>query len=198
MSWWSDDVGLVLVTAPSVEPLSLADAKAWLRVQHTAEDDLITDLIVAARQRAELLSERQLITATWRLTLDSFPSGNGGLVIPRPRLISVTSITYVDTAGTTTTMPAADYIADTDSEPGWIVPAYGDIWPTPRVQANAVKVTYTAGYGAAATNVPKELILGIKGHVAVHYQKRMDPGEMDRIDQVFRNYWHGNCHLSLQ
>ena len=64
---------LQLVTPPAEEPVSLAEAKLHLRVDFPNEDALITALIAAARQAAETLTGRQLVTARWKLVLDSFP-----------------------------------------------------------------------------------------------------------------------------
>ena len=64
---------LQLVTPPAEEPVSLADAKLHLRVDFTDDDALITSLIAAARQAAETLTGRQIVTARWKLVLDSFP-----------------------------------------------------------------------------------------------------------------------------
>ena len=65
---------LKLITAPAAEPVLLADAKLHLRVDHIADDDLITSLITAAREAAEHLTGRALITQTWERVLGAFPS----------------------------------------------------------------------------------------------------------------------------
>lgn len=70
-----------LVTAPAAEPLSLADAKAFLRVEHGDDDAIIASLIVAARNHIEALTRCVLITQTWRLVLDRWP--DGGRIVPR-------------------------------------------------------------------------------------------------------------------
>lgn len=148
-----------LVTPPTVEPVSLDEAKEHLRVLSDDTDAEIESMIVAARQMVESGEswslERSLITTTWRVVLDRFPKC---IELPRPPLISVSSITYVDTNGTTQTLSPSLYQVDSHNEPGRIVPAYGQVWPVTRDQINAVTVTYTAGYGATAASVP----MGIK------------------------------------
>lgn len=64
---------LNLVTAPAVEPVSLAEAKLNMRVDIDDEDDLVLSDVVAGRERVELETGRQLITATWQLWLNGFP-----------------------------------------------------------------------------------------------------------------------------
>jgi uncharacterized phiE125 gp8 family phage protein len=64
---------LQLVTAPAGEPITLLEAKQHLRVDVDDDDALIGSLITAARQAAETLTGRQLMTARWRLVLDAFP-----------------------------------------------------------------------------------------------------------------------------
>ena len=66
-------MGLYLITPPAAEPVSLVDAKAWLRVSFTNDDTLISSLITAARFYAENYLNRQLVTATWELRNDIFP-----------------------------------------------------------------------------------------------------------------------------
>lgn len=71
-------MALVIVTPPSVEPISLSEAKSHLRVDSdfTADDNLIGGLIVAARQEAEQICRRALIKQTWKLAIDQFPAPN--------------------------------------------------------------------------------------------------------------------------
>lgn len=142
------------VSGPSVEPLTLAEAKAQVRVTNSAEDALIERYIKAARMHAEASLERTLITTQWRLILDAFPDA---IRLPNPKIQSVESIMFADTNGATQTLDPLDYVVDTTSEPGWIVPAVGKAWPETLFSVNTVEVLYTAGYGDAATDVPEPI-----------------------------------------
>jgi len=159
-------MALKLITPPATEPVSLAEVKTHLRVDITDDDDLITALVVAAREYCEAFQNRAYITQTWELTLDEFPETP--LVIPKPPLQSVSSVKYIDYEGTETVFDAANYIVDTSSEPGRLTLAYGVTWPTVTLQRlNGVKITFTAGYGDSASDVPqtvKQAILLLVGH----------------------------------
>jgi len=162
-------MGLKLVTAPAEEPVSLALAKAHLRVTASEEDALIQSLIIAARDQAETFTRRRFITQTWDLVLDCFPWWR--LELPNAPLQSVSSITYIDTAGGSQTLDAAKYLVDAKTDPGRLEPAYGEVWPTTRLQMNAVTVRFVCGYGLAAA-VPqpiKHAMLLLIGHL---YQNR--------------------------
>lgn len=143
-------MSLYLVTAPTIEPVTVEEAKGTARVDITADDGLIYSLIVTARTLAETITGRQMVTATYRQKLDRFPSAaiNGQLYLelPKPPLQSVSSITYVDTAGDTQTLSSDLYTVDTDSEPGRVILDYGESWPSTRDVAQAVTITFVAGY----------------------------------------------------
>jgi len=159
---------LELQSAPAVEPISLDEAKAHLRVDSSDEDDLITSLIQAAREYAEEFLGRALITQTWDWYLDDFPSSDSvPLYVPKPPLQSVMSIQYVDSNGDTQTWDSSEYDVDVKSDPGRIAPAYGESYPDPRDQLNAVTIRFTAGYGDSASDVPQRIrqaLLLILGH----------------------------------
>ena len=157
-----------VTTAPSVEPVSLAEAKEHLRVIHDDDDAYIELLITAARAYVEEHSARALCTQTITLKLPRFPAR---IELPRPPLASVTSITYVDGDGTTQTLSSSNYRVSTSGEPGFIDPAYNISWPTTRDIADAVTVVYVAGYGAAAA-VPSLVKQAIKLMVAHLYETR--------------------------
>ena len=104
---------LTLVTPPAEEPVSLTEAKLHLRVDFAEDDALITALITAARQAAETITGRQLVTARWKMTLDSFPgptltsilAGQAfslpghAILLHKCPVQSIVSIQYLDTAG---------------------------------------------------------------------------------------------------
>lgn len=164
---FAEQYGLVQTVAPTTEPLTVAEAKQHLRVRHAAEDTLISGIISAARLMCETRLHKQLVTATWVMKMDTFPRGTV-IRLPRPPLQSVTSVTYLDELGASQTLSASYYDVDTYSLPGRIClrPEYS--WPgTENGRANAVTVTYVAGYGAAATIPPsvKSAMLLLIGHL---------------------------------
>ena len=180
--------GLTLVTPPAAEPVTLAEAKAHLRVDIANDDSLITDLIASARQAAESHTRRALVTQTWRLSLDRFPGKPlpwwdgvregaeipepaNAVELPRPPLQSVTAVTAYDDTDAATVMPAADYFVDTDREPGRIVLRSGKTWPSVTRVANGVEVVFVAGYGAASA-VPQAIRQGILMLVGHTYENR--------------------------
>lgn len=167
--------GLSVATPPASEPVSTAEARAHLRIDHVDDDAYIAALITAARSVVEERLRRALITQTLTLTMDHFPGAHdaldalvhaaGVIRLPRSPVQSVSSITYVDDSGVTQTLSASGYRVDTSSVMARIEPAYGETWPTTRPVSNAVTVTFVAGYGAAAA-VPlpiKQAVLVLVG-----------------------------------
>lgn len=165
------NVSLKLSKAPSSEPVTLTEAKLHLRVDTTADDTLIAGLITAARITAENISWRALVTQTWELILDAFP-WKRLIVLPRPPLQKVVSITYKIAAGTEQTFAAANYVVDTDSDPGRLALASTASWPGDELYPlGAVKVQFDAGYGDAddVPQIYKQAILLLVGH---YYENR--------------------------
>lgn len=177
-----------LKTAPAAEPVDLATIKTHLRIGTTdaAEDNLVEDMITAARQMAESFTQRAFISQTWELLLDNFP-GSGvarrALVLPYAPLSSVVSIKYIDTAGVEQTLDGSKYVVDADTVPGRINLAYGESWPAVRDQPNAVTVEFIAGYGTTAADVPDLIRQAIKMIVGHMFENREDtaPGNLREI-----------------
>ena len=191
----------ILVTAPTEEPVSLAEAKLHLRVDDNADDALIAALITAARQHAENDTRRALVTQTWRLALDQFPvpgvnigsanwygpqwgnspgplttlraDGRTGfeLFLDHSPVVSVDLIQYIDQDGVTQTLAPSAYKLDNVTAPARLMPAYGTTWPGTRNEINAVSVTYTCGYGGAAA-VPETIKRWILLRVGALYENR--------------------------
>jgi uncharacterized phiE125 gp8 family phage protein len=171
----------------SVEPVTLAEAKRHLRetLVDTDNDTDISRLITAARHACEERLQRTLITTTWQLTLDAFPEA---IKVPMPRLIAVSSLAYLDAAGASQVLDPADYLVDALSEPGYIVPAVDLAWPATQERINAVTVTYTAGYGAAASAVPAPLKQWILLVVGDMYKERDLSSVQPAVPQDFAQF----------
>lgn len=180
---------LTQTAAPSVEPVSRTEAKLFMRVDHTVDDDLIDALITAARLEVENYTGRQLITATYVMRMDEWPR-NSEIVMPRAPLQSVTSVQYVDTSGTTQTLTAnTDYTVDIYRNPGRIIPARNKTWPSTYGHINDVIVTYKAGYGDAATNVPgplKQACKMIIAHLYEHREQFLDGVQIVKVETAER------------
>ena len=168
---------LQLITPPAEEPVSLIEAKLHLRVEFDEDDTLIASLISAARQAAETLTGRQFTTARWKLVLDGFP--RGAIALAKCPVQSVVAVNYQDMNSMVQTMPASTYTVDTACEPGRITPTFGQIWPVCLPQIGAVRVTFDAGYGAAA-QVPDGIKSWIKLRVGSLYAHREEMAVLSR------------------
>lgn len=166
--------GLVEITAPALEPVTLAEAKLHLRVDTSADDALITTLILAARTLAEEVSGRAFIDQTWDWFLDEFENSDTLLRIPKPPLNSIVTLKYIDEDGATITLAASEYKVDTASEPGRVVPAFDKTWPATRDEINAVEIRFLAGFGTATADVPDRFKAAIKLIVGGWYEFRED------------------------
>ena len=176
-------LNLVVVTAPTEEPVTVAQVKAQARVETTADDALIAVYLSAARELCEEMARRAFTTQTLRLSLDEWPCGRV-IKLPRPPLISVTSIVYTDDDGIATTWPAANYVVDTDSEPGRILPDPDVVWPVGETlrAAGGIKITYQAGYGAAAA-CPKKYQMAVL-LLAAHLYERREAAADAKMEEI--------------
>jgi len=147
-------VSLVRTVAPTAYPIDVGDLRTHSRLTTVGDDAYLLELIEAATEFIEGYLDRALIHSTWVLRLPSFVDP---IYLPRSPVSSVTSVQYVDTAGTTQTLDTAVYEADTYADPGQIRRKYEQVWPQVREQENAVIVTYVAGYGATKASVPPDL-----------------------------------------
>lgn len=160
---------LKLQTAATVLPVSLVEAKLHLRVDGTGEDTLITSLIGAATLDAEHLMGRAVMPQKWQVTLAAFCNS---IDLQRPPVTGVDSVKYVNTAGVLTTIDQSVYqFVSGNDYTASVVPAYGQAWPTPRVQPEAVQIVFSSGYADAAT-VPEPIKAWIKLRVGALYEHR--------------------------
>ncbi|MCP4539818.1 MAG: hypothetical protein GY832_21985 [Chloroflexi bacterium] len=181
---------------------NIADAAlgAGAPTTNTTDDPVLNLLIKSARQFGEAVTRRQFITATWVLTCDSWPtfvntagSNETGFECPRPNLLAVTTLKYYDVDNAQQTLGAANYDVDTASLPGVVRPARDVSWPTLGTQpSGTVELTFTAGYGAAASDVPDALKLALLlciGHLYEHREAVVLGTISKEIDMGARNFF---------
>ena len=167
----------VLAIAAAKQPVSLNDAKDHLVIQGTNDDTLIKDKIKVATAYAQDVTGRVFISQDWKLVLDSFPGGAGIIYLPKPPLLSITKVDYLDTNGDSQTLASSKYVVDTVSTPARLAPAFGEVWPTTRGTLNAVTIEFKAGYGVNSADVPvqiKEAILSLTGHLYEHRETTVE------------------------
>ena len=159
-----------LITAPALEPVTLADAKAHLRLDSGDDDALLTAAIAAARVHVEALTRRCLIEQGWRVYLDRWPRRRIVTLVPAP-LISVDAVTVYDANGDPAVVDADDYEVDTVAVPGRLVLSGSAPVAVGRA-VNGIEIDVTAGYGPSSVDVPAPLRQAIMTLTAHWYEHR--------------------------
>lgn len=184
-----------LVTGPTVWPVSANELGAHLRLNQSGgsypEEALLLDLIKGATEFAETETGLVMLEQTWAHYLDEVPVTSDGLgwwdgvrdgaigqehprflELTKGPLISITSIKSIDDADDEHTFDPDNYYADTVSRPGRVVLRDSVVWPTNIRSVNGLVVTYKAGFGTTAANVPFQLRQAIKVIAAHWYENR--------------------------
>jgi uncharacterized phiE125 gp8 family phage protein len=162
---------LMLIGAPAVEPVGVADVKAWLREDGGDEDDLIQALAVSARLILEAYTRRFFITQGWRMILDAWP-GSPVVTIPLAPFQSVSAIRVFGADEASQTLAASSYRASPNSEAGRL--SFGAPPPAPGRSLDGVEIDFAVGYGATPGQVPEPLRRAIMVLVAHWREKRGD------------------------
>lgn len=162
-------MSLTITTPPASEPLTLEEAKLHVREDSSDNDDLITALISSARSACESFLRSSIMEAVYSLTLDGFPPE---IILPQGPVLTATglSISYVDTAGASTTLSASDYKVSL-GDVCRIRPAWGKSWPATRNEMDAVTVAFKAGY-SAASSIPPAVMSAIRMTLFDLYEHR--------------------------
>jgi len=162
---------LILTAGPAVEPVTLAEAKAQLRVDGSAEDTLIASLIATSRLHVEAAAGLALITQAWSWYLDAWPPGRA-VALPLHPLLSIAAVRLYDEAGAVTTLEPGGYLLDGAGPHPRLVRLGAPAWPRPGRLGNGIEIAFTAGYGPAAADVPAPLRQAILLLVAHWYEHR--------------------------
>lgn len=195
---------LTLQTAPTEEPITLAEAKLHCRVFHDDDNALITTLITATRQHGENFTHRAFITQVWDYKIDHFPCHGEPLYLPLAPLLTSTApvVTYTDTNGDSQTWSSSQYTVDAPSgphaRPGRIFLNYGESYPSVRSIENAIQVRFSCGYGVASA-VPDAIKAAMKMLIAHWYMNREPvivgsiaspiPSTVDALLWPFKSYY---------
>jgi uncharacterized phiE125 gp8 family phage protein len=159
----------ILLEPPASEPLSLFDAKTYLRVDHEHEDALIAAMIAAARMQVESYTRRALIAQQWRVVLDRWPS-SGVIASPVSPLREVLAARLRDAAGEMQTLEPDIFVANPASSPGLIAFDAGRV-VHPAKPFAGIEIDIEAGYGDAI-DVPAPLVQAIRLLLARAYEYR--------------------------
>jgi uncharacterized phiE125 gp8 family phage protein len=163
-----------LITPPALEPVSLEDAKAHLRLDTDDDDQLVSAAIVAARVHVEATTRRRLIEQGWRVYLDAWPRKRI-VAIPVAPLIAVDAVTVYDLSGAPVVVDEGDYEVDAVSVPGRLVLS-APVPVTVGRAVNGIEIEITAGYGPSGVDVPAPLRQAIMMLVAHWYEHRGPAG----------------------
>ncbi|MBN8532661.1 MAG: phage head-tail connector protein [Rhizobiales bacterium] len=165
-----------LVDGPQLEPVSLMEAKAWLRVDGAEEDSLIQALIVSARLMVEAQIGRVLLAQNWRLIGDAWPPGES-IPVKIGKVISVAGGRVFPAEGAPELMSSDDFAIERGVEHDTIVPQRR---PVPGRRRSGIEIDLRLGFGEMGTDVPEPLRLAIR-HLLTHgFEQRGDMTEPAR------------------
>lgn len=146
---------------PASEPVTLSEAKLYLRVDGNSEDSLINTMITTVREAAEEYLRKSLITQSWKLAFDDY--AEDGVYLPRGPVQAISSVVAVDSEGAETEIDEAQY---------YLNAARDKLCFNGEVYGFRVEIVYAAGFGAAAASVPAAIRLGLMTHLAALYDAR--------------------------
>jgi uncharacterized phiE125 gp8 family phage protein len=187
--------GSVIVTQPAIEPVTAEEFRDQIRDGGLSNTEA-NGWIATARAYIEEINNLAIITQTWKLALDRWPSGRekwwdgvrqgsrselygpqsySDVPLPRYPLQSITSVTTFDTGNNATAVTVADvFNVDTYRTPGRLALRFGQTWPIALRETNAIVIDYVAGYGSAAGDVPAPIKQGVLLMAASLYENRGD------------------------
>lgn len=179
-------MALVMTAAPAALPISLAEAKAHLRIDTSDEDQLLASLIIAARMFVERTLGLALVTESWSLYLDDWPrsdaSRSGSIALPIAPVQAVTAVRVYGPDDTPTDVDSESYSVDVLSEPARLVLSTSAVQMAQARALNAFEIAFTAGYGDAADDVPEPIRHALKLLVA-HWFEHREPVVLGQLPQ---------------
>jgi uncharacterized phiE125 gp8 family phage protein len=164
-------MALVLTSGPAAEPVTLAEAKAHLRVDSDAEDTLISSLIITSRLHIEAALGLAFITQGWSYFIDAWPP-TGEIRLPLRPVQSIAAVRLYAADESIETVPADTYVLDGSGTPARLVRNAATSWPKPSRPANGIEIAFVGGYGDTASDVPAPIRQAILLLIAHWYEHR--------------------------
>lgn len=163
---------ITVITDPSEEPVTTAEAKAQANIDANLGDDdtLLNSFIKAARRAAEKYTGKTFIDTIYELRINQFPVNDGKIFFPRfpVSAIKTSEFKYVDTDGNIQVWDTANFTLFDKPVRPYVMNAFEVSYPDTRNTPEAVRIQFTAGYGATGANVPgtiKQAILIAVSHM---------------------------------
>jgi len=181
-----------VITAPTVEPATVAELKTFARIDTTTEDTFLELLIKAAREASEFYMNRAFLEQTVRIRMDYWPEGKDHIELPLPPFISLSKFVTVDEDDTETAYSADSYYIVTDCVPAKLAIVMGATPPTNEDRAvGGIIVQYIAGFGSTAAYVPAMIRLAVQMWATNAYENRVvdmskPPDEVKRLLDPYR------------
>lgn len=163
-------MALVYRSGPTLEPLSLSEAKAHLRLETAADDALLSSLVITSRLHIEAALGLALTTQQWTLVLDAWPV-RGTVAIPMRPVREVSEVRLRAADGSSAALDPARYVLEGAGLPPRLVASDGPL-PQPGRAAGGIEIDFTAGFGPDPNDVPEPIRQALKLLVAHWYENR--------------------------
>ena len=192
---------LELLEAPAITPITLAEVKDQLRVEHTDDDSILTRLIAVAVAYTDVTGAlgHAMITQKWGQWIAANPPSAVKLILGPSQ--AVTAVKYYDTDGTLQTATLTDFEVTGTEFATYIGPKTGFSWPVTDQRSDAIRIEYTIGYGDSTTDVPETLRHAMMMLIAHWYDNRENeligtiskniPFGFDSLIGMHRRCWYG-------
>ena len=181
----------ILVRPPAAEPVTLAEAKAHLRVTHGEEDALIGALITSARRVAEAKTGLCFIAQEWTVFRDTWPE-DGLFTLPLSPVLAIEDLAvHGEEEGQRAVIEPSHYVSDLASRPARLMLRGSRQWQKPGRALNGISITLQAGFGPAPDDVPQPLrqaVLMLVAHWYAHRGDESAPGVTSAVDALLRPY----------
>jgi len=161
----------ILTIPPALEPLSLPEVKAHLKVDTILDDDLLTRLILTARQQVESLIDKVLISQSWKIYLDNWPA-DGEIKLPVCPVMQVDDLRTYSADDIAAVVDPSHYYVDLAATPQRLVLRGSRTWLKPGRSVNGIEIEVTAGYGSDGDSVPAPLREAMLLLIAQWYENR--------------------------